>query len=437
MAQQQAIDPRLRDTSRTSSYQRELTKSAYRAQPILCFPPRDVPIEHLYAYTIPIPPEHTSGEMTKEYQDWIDDHWIHASSLTKHGDPTRHVIDCSIKGTSGNGDHLRVIVGPLEKQYPERWPRKMFNQQRLISYPPFTGKDSRARNAEMATWINKLRVKREAKDAMGRPRTWVQIIREKEGVMIRWRKRLGMGKRKEGQSYRDVSRKSCVLLYHGPNLLHANLFTEDDTSDRPMPNLTSPVTSLDTGASAEACSCISPFPSPSIPPSSQMRLLSPCSSLSTSPCPSPIHSSSSKVSLHPPSIPMGILSPSLTPSPSISPSLLVAHPLPPPPISTSPSSTIPTTNISPIPSPSPSSFPSSPNNSLSPTKPFTAQSPTSSSKKDQQLAEQLAKKEEQLAQWEKLKEEFHDDHYMVKTFNNQTIRISAEIEEIKQLQGRM
>lgn len=56
---------------------------------------------------------------------------------------------------------------------------------------------------------------------------------------------------------------------------------------------------------------------------------------------------------------------------------------------------------------------------------------------DQQLAEQLAKKEEQLAQLEKLKEEFHDDHYMVKTFDNQTIRISKEIEEIKQLQGRM
>lgn len=36
-----------------------------------------------------------------------------------------------------------------------------------------------------------------------------------------------MGKRKEGQSYRDVSRKSCVLLYHSPNLRHANLFTED------------------------------------------------------------------------------------------------------------------------------------------------------------------------------------------------------------------
>lgn len=49
---------------------------------------------------------------------------------------------------------------------------------------------------------------------------------------------------------------------------------------------------------------------------------------------------------------------------------------------------------------------------------------------DQQLAEQLAKKEEQLAQLEKLKEEFHDDHYMVKTFDNQTIRISKEIEEI-------
>lgn len=56
---------------------------------------------------------------------------------------------------------------------------------------------------------------------------------------------------------------------------------------------------------------------------------------------------------------------------------------------------------------------------------------------DRQLAEQLAKKEEQLAQWEKLKEEFHDEHYMMKAFNNQTIRISKEIEEIKQLQGRM
>ncbi|KGB79028.2 hypothetical protein CNBG_4866 [Cryptococcus deuterogattii R265] len=129
-----------------------------------------------------------------------------------------------------------------------------------------------------------------------------------------------MGKRKEGRSYRDVSRKSCVLLYHSPNLRHANLFTEDDTSNRPIPNLASPATSLDTGASAEACSCISPSPSPSIPPS-QMRLLSPCSSLSTSPCPSSIHSSSSKAPLHPPSIPVGILSPSLTPSPSISPSL--------------------------------------------------------------------------------------------------------------------
>ncbi|KIR59087.1 hypothetical protein I314_05071 [Cryptococcus bacillisporus CA1873] len=253
---------------------------------------------------------------------------------------------------------------------------------------------------------------------MGRPLTWVQIICEKEGVMIRWRKRLGMGKMKEGQSYRDVSRKSY------------------DTSDRPMPNLTSPATSLKTGASAEACSCISPSPSPSIPPS-PMRLFSPCSSLSTPPCPSSIHSSSSKAPLHPPSIPIGILSPSLTPTPSISSSLLAAHTLPPPPISTSPPSTIPTTNISPIPSPSPSSFPSSPNNSLSSTKPFTAQSPTISSKMDRQLAEQLAKKEEQLAQWEKLKEEFHDEHYMMKAFNNQTIRISKEIEEIKQLQGRM
>nr|KIR84763.1 hypothetical protein I308_04937 [Cryptococcus tetragattii IND107] len=86
-----------------------------------------------------------------------------------------------------------------------------------------------------------------------------------------------MGKRKEGQSYLDVSRKSY------------------DTSDRPMPNLTFPANSLDTRASAEACSCIFPSPSPSIPPSSQMRLLSPCSSLSTSPCPSSIHSSSSKL----------------------------------------------------------------------------------------------------------------------------------------------
>ncbi|KAE8542865.1 hypothetical protein D1P53_000928 [Cryptococcus gattii VGV] len=391
MAQQKAVDSRLRDTSRTSSYQRELTKPAYRAQPVLCFPPRDVPIKDVYAYTIPIPPEQTSGQMTKEFQDWIDDHWIHASSLTKHSDPTRNVIDCSIKGTPGNGGRLRVIIGPLEKQYPERWPRKMFNQQRFISYPSFPGKDSRARNAEMATWIKELRVKWEAKDVMGRPLTWVQIVCEKERVMIRWRKRLGMGKRKEGQSYRDVSRKSY------------------DTSDRPMPNLISPATSLKTGASAEAYSCISPSPSPSIPPS-QMRLLSPCPSLSTSPCPSSIHSSSSKVPLHPPSIPIGILSPSLTPSPSISPSLLVAHPLPPPPISTSPSPTIPTTNVSPI--PSPFSIPSSPNNSLSSAKPFTAQSPAISSKMDQQLAEQLAKKEEQLAQWEKLKEEFHDDHYM-------------------------
>lgn len=80
---------------------------------------------------------------------------------------------------------MRVIVGPLEKQYPERWPRKMFNQQRFISYPPFTGKDSRAGKAEMATWINKLGVKWEAKDVKGRPLAWVQIIREKEGVMIR------------------------------------------------------------------------------------------------------------------------------------------------------------------------------------------------------------------------------------------------------------
>lgn len=265
MAQQQAVDPRLRDTSRTSSYQRELTKPAYRAQPILRFHPRGLPIEHVYAYTIPIPPEHPSGQMTKEYQDWIDDHWIHASSLTKHGDPTRNIINCSIKGTPGNGGHLRVIVGPLEKQYPETWPRKMFKQQCFIPYPRFTGKDSRARNGEMATWINKLRVKWGPKDVMGRPLTWVQIICEKEGVMIRWRKRLGMGKRKEGQSYRDFSRKSCVLLYHSPNLRHANLFTEDDTSDRPMPNLTSPATSLKTGASAEACSCISPSRSPSIP----------------------------------------------------------------------------------------------------------------------------------------------------------------------------
>ncbi|KIR27911.1 hypothetical protein I307_02831 [Cryptococcus deuterogattii 99/473] len=161
-----------------------------------------------------------------------------------------------------------------------------------------------------------------------------------------------------------------------------------------------------------------------------MRLLSPCSSLSTSPCPSSIHSSSSKAPLHPPSIPVGILSPSLTPSPSISPSPLIAHPLPPPPISTSPFPTIPATNVSPIPSSSPSSFPSSPNTSLPPIKPFTVQSPTVSSKMDQQLPEQLAKKEEQLAQLEKLKEEFHDDHYMVKTFDNQTIRISKEIEEI-------
>ncbi|WVO24474.1 uncharacterized protein IAS62_005842 [Cryptococcus decagattii] len=312
----------------------------------------------------------------------------------------------------------------------------MFKQQCFIPYSRFTGKDSRARNGEMATWINKLRVQWEPKDLMGRPLTWVQIICEKEGVMIRWRKRLGMGKRKEGQSYRDVSRKSCVLLYHALNLRHANLFTEDGTSDRPMPGLTSPVTSLKTGASAEACSCISPSPSPSIPPSSQMKLLFPCSSLSTSPCPSSIHSSSSKAPLHPPSIPIGILSSSLTPSPSISPSLLAAHTLPPPPISTSLPSPIPTANISPIPSPPPSSFSSS-NNSLSSTKPFAAQSPTISSKMDPQLAEQLAKKEEQLAQWEKLKEQFHDDHYMMKTFNNQTIRISKEIEENKQLQGRM
>ncbi|KIR27910.1 hypothetical protein I307_02830 [Cryptococcus deuterogattii 99/473] len=113
------------------------------AQPILCFPPRDFPIEGV---------------------------------LTKHGDPTCNVIDCSIKGTSGNDGHLGVIVGPLEKQYPERWPRKMFNQQRFIPYPPFTGKDPRARNAEMATWINKLRVKWEPKDMMGRPLTSMQII---------------------------------------------------------------------------------------------------------------------------------------------------------------------------------------------------------------------------------------------------------------------
>lgn len=50
-----------------------------------------------------------------------------------------------------------------------------------------------------------------------------------------------MGKGKEGQSYRDVSRKSCVLLYHSPNLRHANLFTEDDTSNRPIPNLVRPL----------------------------------------------------------------------------------------------------------------------------------------------------------------------------------------------------
>lgn len=56
MAQQQAVDPRLRDTSRTSSYQRELTKPTYRAQPILCFPPRDFPIEGVYAYTTPFLP---------------------------------------------------------------------------------------------------------------------------------------------------------------------------------------------------------------------------------------------------------------------------------------------------------------------------------------------------------------------------------------------
>lgn len=50
---------------------------------------------------------------------------------------------------------MRVIVGPLEKQYPETRPRKMFKQQCFIPYPRFTAKDSRARNGEMATWINK------------------------------------------------------------------------------------------------------------------------------------------------------------------------------------------------------------------------------------------------------------------------------------------
>lgn len=195
------------------SYQREPTKCCSgRDQPILCFPPRDVPIEDIYSYTIPIPPEYSSGQVTKEYQDWEDSQWIHASNLSKHGDPTRTVVTCPRRSTSGHGDHLSVIVGPLVKQVPQRWPRKMFRHERFTPYPFYAGKDPHARDTEIVTWRKKLRAKAERKDARGRPLTWVQIEPQNDGVMIRWRNRLGVRSRKEEKSHCDVSRKSGALL---------------------------------------------------------------------------------------------------------------------------------------------------------------------------------------------------------------------------------
>ncbi|AAW46948.1 hypothetical protein CNBM1470 [Cryptococcus deneoformans B-3501A] len=394
MAQQRVINPR-------------------PAQPILCFPPRDVPIEDIYSYTIPIPPEYSSGQVTKEYQDWEDSQWIHASNLSKHGDPTRTVVTCPRRSTSGHGDHLSVIVGPLVKQVPQRWPRKMFRHERFTPYPFYAGKDPHARDAEIVTWRKKLRAKAERKDARGRPLTWVQIEPQNDGVMIRWRNRLGVRSRKEEKSHCDVSRKS------------------DDTSPNPKTNLPSPAISPATGESVKAGSHISP----SLSPTARRTLLSPCSSLSTSPCSSSVHSSSSTISLQPPSTPTGILSPSLTPSSSAAPSPLLAHPLSPS-ISGPPSLIIPASIPSSIPTPSPSPSPPPFHHSLTFIKPFAAQSPTVSSEMHQQLTELLAKKDEQLTQWEKLKEEFHNDHHMLKAFDNQIIRLLKEIEEIKQLQRR-
>ncbi|OWZ28723.1 hypothetical protein C356_06346 [Cryptococcus neoformans c45] len=215
-------------------------------QPILCFPPRDVHLEDIYAYTIPIPPEYSSGQVTKEYQDWQGSKWIYAANLSKHGDPTRTVVIRPRRSTFGHGDHLSVVVGPLVKYVPQTWPRKMFQYERFMPYPSYASKDPPAREAEICTWIDKLRAKREQKDARGRPLIWVQIMRQNDGVMMRWRNRLGVGKKREEKSHRDVSRKT------------------DDTSPRPKPNLLSPAASLDTRGSVKVGSHISPSSSLSL-----------------------------------------------------------------------------------------------------------------------------------------------------------------------------
>ncbi|OXG12502.1 hypothetical protein J008_06369 [Cryptococcus neoformans] len=379
-------------------------------QPILCFPPRGVPLEDIYAYTIPIPPEYSSGQVTKEYQDWQDSKWIYAANLSKHGDPTRTVVIRPRRSTFGHGDHLSVVVGPLVKYVPQTWPRKMFQYERFMHYPSYASKDPRAREAQICTWIDKLRAKREQKDARGRPLIWVQIMRQNDGVMMRWRNRLGVGKKREEKSHRHVSRKT------------------DDTSPRPKPNLPSPAASLDTRESVKVGSHISP--------SSSLSLFSSARTMPFSPCPTSVHSSSSKISLQPPSMSTGILSPSLTPSSSPSPSPLLARPLLPS-ISGPPSPPIPATIPSPIPTPSPPQPPPPSDHSFTFTKSFTTRSPTISPEMYQQLTELLAKKEEQLTQWEKLKEEFHNDYHMVMAFDNQIVRLSKEIEEIKQLQRQM
>ncbi|UOH85253.1 hypothetical protein LQV05_002072 [Cryptococcus neoformans] len=373
-------------------------------QPILCFPPRDVHLEDIYAYTIPIPPEYSSGQVTKEYQDWQGSKWIYAANLSKHGDPTRTVVIRPRRSTFGHGDHLSVVVGPLVKYVPQTWPRKMFQYERFMHYPSYASKDPPAREAEICTWIDKLRAKREQKDARGRPLIWVQIMRQNDGVMMRWRNRLGVGKKREEKSHRDVSRKTDLSPTFSPLPL---LSIPEDQSKSALIYLHPPV-----------------------------FLFSSARTVPFSPCPTSVHSSSSKISLQPPSMSTGILSPSLTPSSSASPSPLLARPLLPS-ISGPPSPPIPATIPSPIPTPSPPQPPSPSDHSFAFTKPFTTRSPTISPEMYQQLTELLAKKEEQLTQWEKLKEEFHNDDHMVMAFDNQIVRLSKEIEEIKQLQRQM